>query len=302
MSMMAKRKIVFLGASASRSHVHAYFPHWASILGEDATISSYELPIGAPPDAYSEFGEFLLRDAENIGCVITNHKLDAYRLCLDFHFPLEPTSRALEVVSCMRRANGSLIGNAEEVQAVDRAIQTICWRRDGGQFSEVIIFGAGGAGRALAYSIARRVHIHHIAKITVTDTNPHRIADLARLANDWATRIPIRAALVGHGTTNDDIVEAAISPALIINATGLGKDFEGSPVSSSLVFPTGSTLWDLNYRGDLEYLAHGRAQSDVSTHSGFELFVSSWIEALSYIFAVPVTNALVNSFRNVLIR
>ena len=41
---------------------------------------------------------------------------------------------------------------------------------------------------------------------------------------------------------------------LVINATGLGKDAPGSPISDAAQFPLNGIAWDFNYRGDLVFL------------------------------------------------
>jgi hypothetical protein len=47
---------------------------------------------------------------------------------------------------------------------------------------------------------------------------------------------------------------------LVVNATGVGKEEPGSPVSDTASFPRNGIVWDLNYRGDLRFLSQARAQ------------------------------------------
>ena len=59
---------------------------------------------------------------------------------------------------------------------------------------------------------------------------------------------------------------ASCSPALpprslVVNATGMGKDRPGSPLRAGAAFPERSAVWELNYRGELEFLRQARAQA-----------------------------------------
>ncbi len=60
---------------------------------------------------------------------------------------------------------------------------------------------------------------------------------------------------------DNDAVLARLSPgALVINATGLGKDAPGSPLTDAARFPEAAVAWDLNHRGRLVFLDQARAQ------------------------------------------
>ena len=47
-------------------------------------------------------------------------------------------------------------------------------------------------------------------------------------------------------------MEALPAGSLVINATGLGKDRPGSPLTDHCKFPENGLVWELNYRGTLE--------------------------------------------------
>jgi shikimate 5-dehydrogenase len=46
----------------------------------------------------------------------------------------------------------------------------------------------------------------------------------------------------------------------MVNATGLGKDGPGSPITDAAPFPEWGYAWDFNYRGDLVFLEQARRQ------------------------------------------
>ncbi len=78
--------------------------------------------------------------------------------------------------------------------------------------------------------------------------------------------------------------------SLIVNATGMGKDRPGSPLTSGARFPTRAVVWELNYRGELEFLAQARLQARdarLRVHDGWQLFCHGWAAALTPILDLP---------------
>ena len=48
----------------------------------------------------------------------------------------------------------------------------------------------------------------------------------------------------------------------MINATGMGKDLPGSPITEAGRFPMNGVAWELNYRGELQFLDQALAQRE----------------------------------------
>ena len=59
---------------------------------------------------------------------------------------------------------------------------------------------------------------------------------------------------------NDKVMEEMGKGSLIINATGLGKDRPGSPLTDAAQFPQDGLVWEINYRGDLLFMHQAEAQ------------------------------------------
>jgi shikimate 5-dehydrogenase len=83
-----------------------------------------------------------------------------------------------------------------------------------------------------------------------------------------------------------------LSPgALVINATGLGKDAPGSPLSDAAVFPERAVVWELNYRGNLVFLDQARAQETaraLQIEDGWTYFIYGWTRVIAEVFHVDV--------------
>ena len=75
---------------------------------------------------------------------------------------------------------------------------------------------------------------------------------------------------------------AGLKPSsLVINATGLGKDVPGSPITDAGLFPQQGIAWDLNYRGDLVFLDQARRQQlkrNLQVGEWLDVF-SLWLDA-----------------------
>jgi shikimate 5-dehydrogenase len=92
-------------------------------------------------------------------------------------------------------------------------------------------------------------------------------------------------------TDNDALVGKLPGPALVINATGLGKDAPGSPLRDHAPLRPGMVAWDFNYRGDLTFLQQARAAGATAV-DGWDYFVAGWAGGLTAIAGIPFTNHL----------
>jgi shikimate 5-dehydrogenase len=90
---------------------------------------------------------------------------------------------------------------------------------------------------------------------------------------------------------------AALPPrSLVVNATGLGKDRPGSPLPEAARFPERAVVWELNYRGPLEFLAQARRQEqdrDLTVVDGWRYFIHGWSQVVAEVFDLPMEPALV---------
>jgi shikimate 5-dehydrogenase len=79
--------------------------------------------------------------------------------------------------------------------------------------------------------------------------------------------------------------------SLVINATGLGKDAPGSPLSDAAVFPRKGIVWDLNYRGDLIFLDQARRQAadrELQVEDGWTYFLYGWTQVIAEVFDIAI--------------
>jgi shikimate 5-dehydrogenase len=88
---------------------------------------------------------------------------------------------------------------------------------------------------------------------------------------------------------------ASLPPhSLVVNATGLGKDAPGSPLTNRARFPDHGFAWDFNYRGHLLFLDQARAQRQqrqLHIEDGWIYFLHGWTRVMAEVFALEIPTA-----------
>ncbi len=282
--------ILFVGVTTGSSLVHRALSAWQPLLGQACSLRGADIPLGADGETYLSLLDDLRRANGVAGAVVTTHKVRLLRAGRARFAWLDPLALACQEVNAIRRAGGGLRGWARDPVSVGRVADRI-WPATGlpGAGRDVICLGAGGTAVALAYHLCTSR-----ARVRFTCADPSRaaIGQLARLA-----RRPVDGH-VGDGPW-DDLVSAAPPGSLIVNATGMGKDRPGSPVTSRVRFPSQSVIWELNYRGDLRFLDHARRQaagSGLQVHDGWQLFCHGWAAALTAVLGLPDDDSLGDRF------
>jgi shikimate 5-dehydrogenase len=96
---------------------------------------------------------------------------------------------------------------------------------------------------------------------------------------------------------NDRIMEEMPKGSLVINATGMGKDRPGSPITDAGRFPIDSIAWELNYRGELGFMHQAlaqRASRRVTVEDGWLYFLHGWTQAIAEVLDLAIDEALFN--------
>jgi len=109
-----------------------------------------------------------------------------------------------------------------------------------------------------------------------------------------AARLGVTGRVVPHlpedSSGNTELLAGHPNACLVVNATGLGKDSPGSPLTDEAVFPRHCVVWDMNYRGPLTFLQQARAQRNargLQIADGWRFFLHGWTSALARILDVP---------------
>jgi shikimate dehydrogenase len=288
------RHLYFVGVSTTRSSIVTIFPAWAKVLGLDAEIRGLDVPLHAPPEELRAAVDTISTDPEIAGALVTTHKAGVYDAAGTWFDELDDAARLCHEVSCIAVRSGRLLGWAKDPitsrQAYTQLLGPEPWRDGRG---DVVCLGAGGAGLALLVAVLGETH--QPRRLLLTDRDAGRL----ELAREVASRLPGRVEVELHHTTtaehSDDVVASAAPGSLVVNATGMGKDSPGSPVSDAVVFPRGAVAWDMNYRGELDFLRQARAQEwerGLTVADGWRYFLHGWTEVISEVFDVPLDTTL----------
>jgi shikimate 5-dehydrogenase len=294
---VSRPRVLFVGISTGGSLVHRVFPRWAESLGIDAALEGVDLPAATPDRVYRALAERIRDDGDVLGAVITSHKLGMHRAARGLLDAADPYVDALGEINTIAVRGGAATAHARDPLAIAGVLPGIT----GGRLPrEVLCLGAGGAGLALLVSLlverdgaALRPRAAVPQRIVMSDARADRRQAVETLLRALPTTPADVAAVPAQH--NDAALAALGDGALVVNATGLGKDAPGSPVASHARFPRGAVVWDANYRGALGFLATARAQAErraLRVHDGWSYFVQGWAQALGPIFGVSVDDAL----------
>jgi shikimate 5-dehydrogenase len=263
-------RFVFVGVTTGESSMVRIFPRWREALGlGDVVLDGWDVPLDAPPATHRDVVRRLREEPGIVGALITTHKIDVARAGADLFDELDDHARRLGEVSAVGRRGGRLLGWATDPLTAARVMEALP-----GPFPEVLCMGAGGAGTAIVGNLTS-------PRIVVTDRDPRRLERLHSLYPS-VERAP--------ADDNDRLLESLAPGSLAINATGLGKDRPGSPISDAARFPERAVAWELNYRGDLRFLEQARAQG-VTVEDGWRYFVVGWAAVIEKVFARRLTTA-----------
>jgi shikimate 5-dehydrogenase len=81
---------------------------------------------------------------------------------------------------------------------------------------------------------------------------------------------------------------------VVINATGMGKDLPGSPITDAGLFPRSGVAWELNYRGALQFLDQAlaqRAARHLTVEDGWVYFLHGWTQVIAQVLDIRLDEA-----------
>ena len=242
---------------------------------------------------YREVVAFLKRDPLSLGALVTTHKLDLFAAAQDMFEVIDPHARLMAETSCLSKRDGKLICHAKDPissgLAIDGFLPPDHFARTG---AEVFSMGAGGSTIALTWHLMQASRgANRPSKIIVSNRSQARLDHIREIHEQLDSGIPCEYVLAPDPRDNDAVL-ARLSPgALVINATGLGKDAPGSPLTDAALFPERAVVWELNYRGDLVFLDQARAQEksrQLQVEDGWTYFIHGWTQVIAEVFDITI--------------
>lgn len=290
--------LLFIGVTTMQSSIMSVFPAWARHLGLEADIAGCDLPLGAPASAYREVVSRIKRDPMIRGALVTTHKLDLFRACHDLFDSVDPLAALTHETSCLSKRDNRLIAHAKDPITAGLALEALLadTRAARGETSvlsnaDALLLGAGGAATAITWHWMRPdAPTDRPSRLMITDRSAARLAEIAAFHRSLGSDLAVTYCEVADAAASDRLLAALPAGSLVINATGLGKDAPGSPVSEAARFPDNALAFELNYRGDLVFLAQARTQAarGVIATDGWVYFLHGWTRVIAEVFDIDI--------------
>lgn len=289
-----KPTMYFVGVTTTKSSIMKIFPLWIKELGYlDAEIKGIDLDLHANPEEYRRVVDFMKNDELSLGALVTTHKIDLYKAANDYFEYLDPYAKAFGEISSISKKNGYLEGYAKDPissgLAMESFIPTNYWKQYGG---EALILGAGGASIAIGAYLMKAENGENIpSKIIISNRSQARLDEAKEKLDNLYSKVKVEYILCPDAKMQDELLKKLKLNSLVVNGTGLGKDRPGSPLSDNCKYPNNCLVWELNYRGSLEFMHQAEKQKEIKNlyiEDGWVYFIHGWTQVIAEVFHVEI--------------
>lgn len=289
-----KPTMYFIGVTTTKSSIMQVFPAWAEYLGlGTCEIKGIDLKIHDEPLNYRKAVAFIKNDPLSLGALVTTHKIDLLKACKDQFEELDEYSGLMNEISCISKKDGKLAGHAKDPTTSGLSLEAFIpdnyWKNTA---AEVFILGAGGSAIAVSWYLMKKEHgENRPSKIIIANRSTPRLEEMKDIHAQLDTNIDVEYVHASSLDISDGILSRLKPGSLVINATGMGKDTPGSPLSDNAIFPENGLVWDFNYRGDLVFLDQARKQQterNLSIEDGWVYFIHGWTRVISEVFHIEI--------------
>lgn len=288
----------FIGVTTGKSSIMKVFPLWAEELRHpEIVMQGIDLKIHDSPENYRTAVAQIKYDPLSLGALVTTHKIDLLEAARDMFEYLDPYALICGEVSSISKLEGQLEGHAKDPitagLSMDAILDKDYFSRTGG---EVLIFGAGGSSVAtLLHLIDKPDPGDRPKRFVVVNRSQKRLDSMQEMVKNQPTDIEVVYICNQDPQFNDQIMEKMPEYSLVINATGMGKDTPGSPISWEGQFPRNGIAWDYNYRGELDFLRQAERQQEnrmLTVEDGWLYFVHGWTQVVAQVLHIDLDEEL----------
>lgn len=289
-----KPTFYFIGVTTGKSSIMHVFPRWAEYLDlGDVHLQGIDCKQHDDPQVYRHVVQIIKNDPLSLGGLVTTHKIDLLAACRDIFDELDGHAQQTGEISCISKRNGKLCASAKDPISSGLALEAFLprnhWKSTGG---ECFLMGAGGSSIALTSYLSQARHGENVpSRIVIANRSQPRLDAIRQFHRDINLEIPTEYHLAPNPQQNDAIMAGLKPHSLVVNATGLGKDAPGSPITDEARFPEQGLAWEFNYRGDLVFLNQANAQKDArnqTVEDGWVYFLHGWMRVIADVFDVDI--------------
>lgn len=288
----------FIGVTTTKSSIMKVFPLWMEILGTpEIVMEGVDLKIHDTREAYRNATAQIKCDPLSLGALVTTHKMDLYEASKDMFDYFDTYALVTDEISSISKNEGRLEGHAKDPITAGLSLDAIIGKdyfgRTGGH---MLIFGAGGSSVAtLLHLINKKDAADRPEKVIVVNRSQGRLDHLRDMVEKQGGQFEVEYICNADPMINDSIMARLPEYSIVINATGMGKDTPGSPVTDDGLFPRKGIAWEFNYRGELDFMHQALAQVDsreVRVEDGWLYFVHGWTQVVAQVLHLDLTPEL----------
>lgn len=294
----------FVGVTTGQSSIMKVFPAWVQVLGRrEIEMEGIDHSLHDRPAAYRQTVAQIKYDRLSLGALVTSHKISLLEAAREMFDELHSSAILTGEVSCISKRDGKLIGHAKDPLtaglSLDALLGTDYFEQTGGH---VLNFGAGGSGKAIAlHLIEKRRPEDRPVRVIVVNRSEPRLTAIREMVEGLDTDITFEYILNSDPARNDEIMAGCPDGTVVINATGLGKDLPGSPVTDAGLFPLNGVAWEINYRGELDFWHQAKAQEHergVQVEDGWWYFLHGWTQHIAEVLHMELDDAKFQELAN----
>lgn len=293
----------FIGVTTGASSIRKVFPKWAQMLGLPVQrLIGHDLPLDASTEQYRGLVAAIKADPQHRGALVTTHKIRILQAARDLFEEIDDLAETFGEISSIAKRDGRLVGAAKDPISVRLSLEEFLpddhFSATGGA---ALILGSGGSGCALSHQLAARAD--RPCRIICTGLIAASLDHLRAVHQRAGTPEDLVRYHITAGPGDTDALLTSLPPhSLVVNATGMGKDRPGSPISADAQFPRNGVVWEFNYRGPLDFLRLARQQQSerqLHVEDGWRYFIHGWTQVIAEVFDIDMPGETVDELGHV---
>ncbi len=301
----------FIGVTTGKSSIMTVFPCWMEAMGRsDIVLDGIDCKIHDDREVYRQAVAQIRNDPLSIGALVTTHKIDLLTAARDMFDYLDSYAQICNEVSSISKLDGRLEGHAKDPISAGLSLDAIIgdnyFEKTGG---DVLCFGAGGSAIAtLLHLINKENKADRPGRFIFINRSQSRLDNAKDMVKKIGTDIEVLYICNSDPQENNKWMGGLPQYSIVINATGMGKDTPGSPITWEGQFPQNGIAWDFNYRGELDFLKQAAAQHNqrnLLVEDGWLYFIHGWTQVIAQVLHINLDaelfrqlDLLASQFRN----
>ena len=223
----------FIGVTTGKSSINKVFPLWMDVLGRpEVVLRGIDHPMHDDPERYRASVAQIKYDPNSLGALVTTHKIDLYNAARDMFDYADDYARITGEVSSISKLDGRLEGHAKDPITAGLSLEAII---DPGYFgrtgAEILCLGAGGSAVATLLYLMNRPD--RPRRFIVVNRSQGRLDHMRQMVSGIGTDIRVEYIPNADPAINDQLMASLPERSIVINATGMGKDSPGSPITDT---------------------------------------------------------------------